>query len=225
MIRQTVTGSGRLSPERYLYNYLIEGFPFEQCIVPARANLDVLCSNRRTVQAESILMGETLREMAFCNFFGSVDEQYDVVIIDVSPSINLLQTCAMVYTRRILVPVAMDPLSFQGARASIETANSLNQLLKTDIRAVAILPVMVHRRMVMTEMVLSGLEDLSQQTGIPLLPSIRTDATVPKAARQKQFLADFDSNCKAYQDYRVAADALTTILQGELRDRETAARA
>ena len=150
---------------------------------------------------------------------------YDAVLIDVSPSINLLQTCAMVYARQILVPVAMDALSFQGATASIETAKSLNRLLKTDIRTIGILPVMVHRRMAMTEMVLSGLVDLCAQTEIPLLPSIRTDTTVSKAARQRQFLADFDDRCKALEDYTAAADALLVLLKDQLNGRQAEASA
>lgn len=91
-----------------------------------------------------------------------MDDKYDLVIIDVSPSITQIQTCAIVYTKTLLVPVAMDILS-QGAGASIETAKSLNHLLKMDIRTLALLPVMVHRRMVMTELVMNGLADLSAQ--------------------------------------------------------------
>ena len=208
-----------LKPDRYLYHFLIERIVFEDCIVKAHENIDVMCSNRQTVQAEAILMTTVAREMAFENLFSPVDSPYDAVLIDVSPSINLLQTCAMVYTKQILVPVAMDALSFQGATASIETAKSLNQLLKTDIRTIGMLPVMVHRRMAMTEMVLSGLADLSKQTGIPLLPLIRTDTNVPKAARQRQFIVDFDPNCKAVEDYTAATEFLIALLKDQVNAR------
>lgn len=154
------------------------------------------------------------REMVFSNLFSAIDSEYDLVIIDVSPSITQIQTCAMVYTKSLLVPVAMDILSFQGAGASIETAKRLHQLLKMNIRTLAILPVMVHRRMVRTELVLRGLEDLSAQQSIPLLPAIRTDTSVPKAARSQKFLADYDKTGKAYNDYREACYALCSLLDG-----------
>ena len=51
------------------------------------------------------------------------DEQYDVILIDVAPSVTLFQTCAMIYARKVLVPVDMDMLSFQGALASLETTS------------------------------------------------------------------------------------------------------
>jgi hypothetical protein len=108
----------------------------------------------------------------------------------------------------------MDILSYQGAGATIETAKSLNQILKTNIQTLGLMPVMVHRRMVMTELVLQGLEDLGQKQSIPLLPAIRTDSSVPKAARSQQFLADFDSSCKAYSDYLDAYRVLSGVLFG-----------
>ena len=36
---------------------------------------------------------------------------------------------------------------------------------------------------------------------IPLLTAIRTDQTVTNAARAGKFLIDFDSKCKALEDY------------------------
>jgi chromosome partitioning protein len=204
-----------LSPKYCLYDFLVGGVIFADCLVHPRKNLHVLCSNRKTAQADAILTGMLAREMVFSNLFSAVDADYDLVIIDVSPSITQIQTCAMIYTKALLVPVAMDILSFQGAGASIETAKSLNQLLKINIRTLAILPIMVHRRMVMTELVLRGLEDLSAQQAIPLLPPIRTDTCVPKAARSQQFLADYDENSKAYQDYLEACRVLAPLLNGD----------
>jgi chromosome partitioning protein len=202
-----------LQPKKYLYNFIIEGLKFEDCVVPISDQIHVMCSNRETVKAEAILMGNLARERAFSNLFQPVEHTYDVVLVDVSPSINLLQTCALVYAEQILIPVAMDTLSFQGATASIETAKSINELLKTHIRTIGILPVMVDNRLAMTKMVLEGLDGLSKKTSIPLLPVIRTDQTVTKAARARQFLADYDPKCKALEDYRHAADSLISILE------------
>ena len=74
-------------------------------------------------RVETILMGNLAREHAFTQIFAPIDQAYDIVLIDVSPSITLLQTCAMVYAERVLIPIAMDTLSFQGAMASIEAPN------------------------------------------------------------------------------------------------------
>ena len=142
------------------------------------------------------------------------------MLIDVAPSINLLQTCAMIYAQQLLIPVAMDPLSLQGAVASIETSKTLNQLFKTSIRPVAILPVMVDRRLQITEVIMDSLKDLCDRFSIPMLPVIRTDSTITKATRAKQFLADYEPKCKAMEDYEVSSQKLLEILKDQIDVRQ-----
>lgn len=200
-----------LKPKNSLYSFLIERLRFEDCITSAGNNIDVLCSNRDTVKVEAILLGNVAREFAFQQTLGAVEDAYDVILIDVSPSITLLQTCAMVYTEQVLIPVAMDTLSYQGAVASIEASRGMNKMLRTNIRTIGFLPVMVDRRLAMTATVLQGLESLSSAMGVPVLPSIRTDQTVTKAARAGQFLADYEPRAKAMEDYRLVVNELEKL--------------
>jgi len=204
-----------LKPELHLYDFLVGQLAFKNCIVSAHPKIDVLCSDRKTQQAEDIITTQTLREIYFEQIFSSHEQGYDAVIIDVAPSLTLFQTCAMVYTKQVLVPVAMETLSVQGAAASIQAGNSLNSLFKRkpDISVVGLLPVMVDRRLQMTDIVLNTLEELSQRDNVPILPTIRTDTAVVKAGRHRKFLADFDPKCKALEDYAKATDKLLEILQ------------
>jgi chromosome partitioning protein len=201
-----------LRPTKYLHDFVVYNHLFKDCAVRACPGVDVLCSNRETVKTEGHLMGQVAREFVFTNLFFQVERDYDAVLIDVAPSINLLQTCAMTYARHLLIPVSMDPLSLQGAAASIETARTLSSLIRTSIRPVAILPVMVDRRLQITEVVTASLRELSARTEIPLLPPIRTDTTVTKCSRAKKFLIDFDPRAKALEDYHQALETLLTLL-------------
>ena len=204
-----------LKPEYGLYNFIIERLRFDDCIVRVDERIHVLCSNRETTKVETILMGNVAREHAFTQLFSQVEKDYDVVLIDVSPSITLLQTCAMVYAERVLIPIAMDTLSFQGAMASIEASKSLNQLLRCNIKTVGLLPVMVDRRLAMTSAILEGLEGLSAGMSIPLLHAIRTDQSVTKAARAGVFLTEYDPKCKAVEDYHQVADEILALFKDE----------
>jgi len=201
-----------LRPTKYLHDFVVHNHLFKDCVVQACPGVDVLCSNRETVKTEGHLMGQVAREFVFENLFSRIENGYDAVLIDVAPSINLLQTCAMVYSRRLLIPVSMDPLSLQGAAASIETARTLCSLIRMDIRPVAVLPVMVDRRLQITEIITASLDDLSIRTNIPLLHSIRTDTTVTKCCRAKRFLIDFEPKAKALEDYQIALEQLLDLL-------------
>jgi chromosome partitioning protein len=208
-----------LKPQNYLYSLLISNFRFKDCIVSAHPNIDVVCSNRETNDIEGILTPRTGRELVLQATLTPVENDYDVVMIDCPPSISLLQSCALMYAQQLLIPLTMDPLSLQGAYAAIQTSATLNKLYKTDIRPVAVVPVQVDRRLQMTELILSSLEILAKDYGIPMLPVVRTDSVVTKATRSKQFLVDYDPKCKAVEDYRQVAEQLLDHLKGQLNER------
>jgi chromosome partitioning protein len=205
-----------VKPDNFLHQFVVSSYRWKDCVVNLRENIDILCSNRQTVETEAVLMGKIGRELTFQALFPQVDHDYDVVLVDVAPSITLLQTCAMIYAQQLLIPVSMDPLSLQGAVAAIETARTLNSLFKTEIRPIAFLPVMVDRRLQITDMILDALEKLGHANQVPVLPAIRTDTTPTKAVRAKQFLADFDPKSKAAEDYRAAGEKLLECLNGQV---------
>jgi chromosome partitioning protein len=200
-----------LRPPKYLHDFVVHNCPLEECAVTAAPNVDVLCGNRDTVKVEVTLLGTMGREFALSRLFSRVERSYDVVLIDVAPSINLVQTCSIMYAKRLLIPVAMDMLSLQGAVACCETARLLADVFQTDIRPVALLPVKVDRRFSLTDYMMRALQELSEKRGIPLLNAIRTDGTVPKAERAKKFLVDYDPECKALEDYTAAANRLVRL--------------
>jgi chromosome partitioning protein len=204
-----------LKPNNYLHQFAIHNFPFKDCIVQAHPNIDVLCGNRETSQTEQIVCGMVGREMVFENLFPKVDREYDVVLIDVAPSISMLQNCATIYARRIVIPVAMDPLSLQGVAASFQSARVLANAFRLDVRPAAILPVMVDRRLQMTGIILESLEELSEKLRTPLLHGIRIDSAVTKASRARQFLVDYDPRCRAAEDYHIACQQLVDLVQVE----------
>jgi chromosome partitioning protein len=151
--------------------------------------------------------------MALKFLLRQADGLYDYVIVDVAPSITLLQTCALVFARNVLIPLDMDMLSVQGAQMAVEAVNMLNDTYGIDAQVIGFLPTQVNHRHAVTDVVASVLSLLCKRTGIAMLPEIRTDQTVHKAARQKQFIFEYDPKCKAAEDYTAAFDAITSTLE------------
>jgi cellulose biosynthesis protein BcsQ len=120
----------------------------------------------------------------------------------------------MLYTRKVLVPVAMETLSLQGAISAYHTADMLNRLFPIEpIRVLAFLPVMVNRRLEITKNVTSLLDDAAQKFEVPILPSIRTDQEVVKSMRDRRTLLEAFPNSKALEDYRAALAALLPLYE------------
>ncbi len=216
----SVGASLGLKATNYLYHFAISNYRFRDCVVSAHPNIEVICSNRETQDVEGILTPRTGRELIFQALLGPIESSYDAVVIDCPPAISLLQSCALMYAQQLLIPLTMDPLSLQGAYAAIQTTATLNRLFKASIRPVAILPVQVDRRLQMTEVILESLQSMANEYAIPVLPAVRTDSTVPKSTRARQFLADYDAKCKAAEDYRAVSDQLLNHLKDQWNDKQ-----
>lgn len=209
-----------------LHDLIVEGVTLEDTAVrvfegPESSGLiDMVCSDRRTVETEATLMGRFGREFTLRNLLNSFELPYDAVLFDVAPSITLLQTCAMIYAQQILIPVDMDLLSLQGANAALETAKMLNGIFETNIKAVAFMPVKVQKQLQMTKLVMQNLTRLSEASGVPILPGVRMDVTVSKSMKSRQFLADYAPISRVVEDYNLTFTALLSQLEGgPLEDR------
>ena len=214
-----------LKPKHFFSHFLVNKFHLDECTIQAGKNFHVLCGNKDTVQAESALAGAVVRELALKMLLEPYESQYDAVIIDVSPSINLLQTCAMVYARNVVIPVNMDLLSLNGANAAYDMIRLLNDLIKAEIRPLGLIPCQVDQRLSVTALVQQGLGKMSEMFKIPILPAIRTDQSVNKAFRARKALLEFDANSKASQDYIAAFEQVTQMIEGENFDGQAKASA
>jgi chromosome partitioning protein len=203
----------KLRPEFYLADFLLKQLHLRDCVLKVSDKLDVLCGGRTTTDAEQQVTSVVARERLFEDLFTNFDDVYDAVLIDVAPSISLMQACAMVYARHFLIPVAMDSLSVSGAGASLFYASTISRACRVPIKPIALLPTIVNKRIGLTEVVMNMIHALGQQNEIPIIGPIRTDTAVGKAHRAHQFLADFDSKSKALEDYEIVADQILETFQ------------
>jgi chromosome partitioning protein len=203
-------------PAHDLYDAIINKLVFADCLHEIKPNLWVLPSTRKTGEAEDIIYAQTARELTFVHFFGRLEQNYDAVIIDTAPSISLLQSCALMYCKQALVPVAMEPLSLQGAIASLQGISTLNDIYQPaePLRVLGFLPVNVNRRLAITATVSDALSVASERSTVPILPAIRTDQDVVRAMRDRTPITDAYPNCKALEDYRTALDAILPLCEG-----------
>jgi chromosome partitioning protein len=207
-----------LKPTAHLYDFLIRNYRFEECLTQAHERIDVLCGARDTTEAEHHILTQVYREFVFEKVFSPYEAQYDAILVDVPPSISLLQTCAMIFCRKVLIPVAMETLSLQGCSASINAASVLNTQFRdgsVSVETVGILPVMVNSRLQMTDMVMKALKQIASGHSIPILSSIRQDVEVVKAAKMRKFLADHAPGTRALSDYEIAFAELLQYLESE----------
>jgi chromosome partitioning protein len=196
----------KLQPNGWLHQLMDNQAGLSEVITKTEGNVDVICSDRRTQRVEAVLNSSVAKEMTFYGLFAAAEPNYDAIFFDVSPSVSALQSCAVAYTKNVLIPVAMDSLSIEGAMASLGTVELLNRLLRLGCRCAGFL------RTSATEVILQTLKSLAEEESVPILHGIRTDQSVNKALRQCKFLQDFDPKSRALEDYSLALKQLMPIL-------------
>jgi len=211
----------RLKPKAYLSNFILDQLPLPDCVLAVSDNLEVLCSNRETSAMEQRIFTMYGREHVFQNALRPYEAGYGAIVVDVAPSISLLQACSMVFCQNVLIPISMDTLSVSGAGATIFSAQAISEGVHAPIRAVALLPTIVNRRYALTGVVSQMIEQLSQAYNIPVLNPIRTDQVVGRAARMHKMIADVDPHAKVLDDYAAATTTLLKLLQPQELSHET----
>jgi chromosome partitioning protein len=213
-ITLALRGTSRV--EHDLHDFIVRQLSFDLCRLSVAERIDVLPSNKETTKVDAILGLNPSQLFSFRAIFAPVESSYDVMLFDCAPSISVVQTAALIYAQCLLIPVAMDILAIHGALACLETAGNMNEFYRDiDVRAVALLPVMVDRRLQATKQTLEMLEKIASKYGLEVLPPIRTDQAVQRANRGKAFLADHDPRSKALEDYAAAASRLAEIMNVE----------
>jgi chromosome partitioning protein len=202
-----------LRPLHYFSQFLLSACSFEQSVIHVKTGLDVMCGSKHALEAESALGQISARESALETSLQPFECRYDAVILDASPSLSLVQTCALMYARNVIIPVNMDFLSLNGAQAAYETIQLLNSLFNAHIRPIGLLPCQVNRRLSITRLVEQGLQTMSQALGVPLLPGIRTDQSVNKAFLARKAVVEYDPDARSAQDYVAAFDKMLSVLE------------
>lgn len=82
--------------------------------------------NKRTVEAKMILVGRPFRERLLSQALQALAD-YDVIIIDVAPSVDLLQLSSLIASDSFLIPVALDHLAVVGASDALISAAAIGQ--------------------------------------------------------------------------------------------------
>ncbi|CAN5683504.1 hypothetical protein BH09MYX1_BH09MYX1_23130 [soil metagenome] len=200
-----VAVSPGIKAERSLYHVLVMGLPPETAIVNVRPGFDVLPSNETLAAAELYLAGRQNRDRVLRDRLAKMRDKYDVVVLDCSPSLSLLNQNALVAAEGILVPVACDFLSLVGVRQVIKTVKSVNSLLHHPVQIWGVLPTFYDAR---ARICRAATDTLKQHFGERCLAPVRAGTRIKEAPAQGKTIFEHAPDSNAAEDYLRVVDAL-----------------
>ncbi len=109
-----------------LYNVLIERTEIHDVILNTKMeNLKLIPANLDLSPVELSLTSMNARELRLKKSLALVQDDYDIVIMDASPSIGLLNLNGILASNELFVPVLADFLSYHGLKILFETLTTI----------------------------------------------------------------------------------------------------
>ncbi|MCO7245862.1 ParA family protein [Halomonas sp. Mc5H-6] len=167
---------------------------------------DVLPSNGDLTAAEVELMHSDQRESGLSTALTGVLSQYDVVLIDCPPSLNMLTVNALTAAHGVLIPLQCEFYALEGLSALLDTVEQIKQSINPDLAVSGILRTMYDKRTSLTREVDKQLRDYF---GDALLKTtIPRNVKVAEAPSHGLPVTQYARFSRGSQAYRVLAKEL-----------------
>jgi chromosome partitioning protein len=183
--------------DKTMYHVLVLGTDPRDASVPLRSNLDVLTSNESLAAAELYLAGRPNRDRVLRERMLGADA-YDVVVLDCSPSLSLLNQNALVYADSVLIPVSCDYLSLVGVKQVIKTLRNVYEHLKHPVRILGVVPTFYDAR---HKIVREVVDTLKQKFGDLCFPAVRANIKLREAPASRQSIFEYAPDSHGAEDY------------------------
>ena len=116
--------------DKALVDLLLNG---EVEVASVRTGIDLINSGkRRLADAEMSLAGREYREMILTERLKAIQD-YDYVFCDLSPTLTLINTMALIYCDYLLIPLSMSFYSITGAHQILEAAGEIRRYSKINL--------------------------------------------------------------------------------------------
>lgn len=131
---------------------LLDSVPISEAIVYSEAlGFSIIAGNADLTAAEVELMQATRRERRLSEALQPVKEQYDYILIDCPPSLNMLTLNAMVAANSVLIPMQCEYYALEGLSALMDTLRNIKESINPDLHLEGILRTMYDNRSRLTK--------------------------------------------------------------------------
>ena len=121
--------------ENTIYELILGECSIRDCIISnIIKNVSVVPSNVNLAAAEIELIGVDKKEYILKNEVDYVKDDYDFIIIDCPPSLNMLTINSMTTADSVLVPIQCEYYALEGLSQLIHTINLVKERLNPDLR-------------------------------------------------------------------------------------------
>jgi chromosome partitioning protein len=174
-----------VEPAGALHRLIVRGESLRDVAIQVRERLWLIRSDGSTERVKQTLVSMDYREYVLQNVMTSIRADY--VILDTSPSRDLLTTNAHHAAGEVIVPVKLNHLALVGVAQEVETIKNVQQH-GHDVQVLAILPTFFDQVTKETEL---NYHRLVEQLGSLVLPAVPVSTRLREAARKGKTIWEY----------------------------------
>lgn len=132
--------------EASAYDVLIDGRDIAEVRVPVDGGYDLVPANGDLSGAEVELVSMPHRERRLRGALGVIADEYDYILIDCPPALNLLTVNALVAAHAVIIPMQCEYYALEGLTALVNTIRKIRQTLNPGLNIEGLLRTMYDPR-------------------------------------------------------------------------------
>ena len=196
--------------ENTVYEMIIGECEMEECLLKdVIDNLDLLPSNVNLSGAEIDLIGVEEREYILKKKIDEIKDNYDFIVIDCPPSLNMLTVNAMTTADSVLVPIQCEYYALEGLSQLIHTINLVKERLNPTLEIEGVVFTMYDARTNLSLQVVENVKsDLKQNVYKTIIPRNIRLAEAPSHGMPINL---YDSKSAGAESYRLLAEEVANF--------------
>lgn len=197
-------GIEKSTVEKTIYDLLVGECEIDECLITnVQDNLDLLPSNVELAGAEIELLEIENKENLLKTYLEKVKKNYDFIIIDCPPSLNLLTINALTAANTVLVPIQCEYYALEGLSQVLKTVGLVKKKLNPSLEMEGVVFTMYDARTNLSlEVVESVKNNLNQNIYKTIIPR---NVRLAEAPSHGMPINLYDSRSAGAESYRLLA--------------------
>ncbi len=202
-----------------IYDVLVKNRELYQAILPSYLKgLDIAPATSLLTGAQleiaDLLGRESLLRSNVWRMLNTKVRQYDYVVMDCSPSLNLITINGLVAAQWVLIPIQAHYFSLEGMRELLSTIRTVKERINEELDVLGILPTIFDSRTRMSREVLSQLKEYFKEKLFKSI--IRMNITLADASAHGKSIFDHDPTSNGAKDYAFLVNEVLGLTRPEL---------
>lgn len=203
----TGLGVSKSSPDENLFDVFVDNVPFEKIIVPTEIKgVDIAPSHMDMAGIEIEISEDPDRAIRLKRAIEGLTKQYDYILIDCPPSLNMLTINALSAARSVLVPLQCEFFALEGLSQLLKTVEMAKANLNDKLTIDGVMLTMYDRRNRLSAQVAA---DVRKHLGRAVFKTmIPRNVRIAEAPSFGQSVITYDPSCVGAKAYLELAEEM-----------------